>query len=277
MGFFFCSALGAAGRFSPMTSYLTPFFSMRIALVKALGSFASIRTLSEPLLLFLPLLFAGLDFFVGFFFAVLLLLSWTALFSSFFAPVVAAASAGVAMHASESTMGARMLPRATFRKNCTVNSCGLPEECEEHRGDNQHEGDDVVPLERFVVEYRGRDDREYGDGDGFLDDLELHKAERPAIDTAADGVCRDHEEVLDEGNAPRCENHEDERPVGADVHFLQLEVAVPGGGHEHVADDEEDDGKNSGFHMFSRKLEVGSRKWFRYEVGRRGLPLSHEQ
>ena len=125
------------------------------------------------------------------------------------------------------------------------------QECEEYCPDDEDEGDDVVPLQRFVVEDCRRDNCEYRDGDGFLDDLQLHQVEGPAVDLASDVVRGNHEEVFDEGHAPRSENHEDERPVGRNVHFLELEVPVPGRGHEHVADDEEDYSKYSGFHKSS--------------------------
>ena len=81
-----------------------------------------------------------------------------------------------------------------------------------------------------------------------MDDFQLHQAEGSAIDFATDGIGGNHEEIFDERDAPRCKNHKDERPVGADVHFLEFEVAVPGGGHEYVTDDEEDYCNDSGFH-----------------------------
>ena len=81
-----------------------------------------------------------------------------------------------------------------------------------------------------------------------MNDLQLHQAERTAIDAAADAVCGNHKAVFKEGKAPRSENHKNQRPVGADVHFFEFEVAVPGGGHKDVTDDQENDCKDSGFH-----------------------------
>ena len=124
----------------------------------------------------------------------------------------------------------------------------LFQERKENSRDNQHESDDVVPLQRFVIEYRYRDNGKDGQRNCFLDDLQLHQAEGAAVDFAADGVGGNHEEIFDKRNAPWRKNHEDERPVGADVHFLEFEVAVPGGGHEYVTDDEEDYCNDSGFH-----------------------------
>lgn len=108
----------------------------------------------------------------------------------------------------------------------------------------------MVPLEGFGAEQGDSQGGEHRDGNGLLDNLQLHEAEGSAVDAAPDVVGGNHEEVFDEGDTPAGENHEDQRPVGADVHLLQLEVAVPGEGHEEVADDEEDDGDDSGFHEF---------------------------
>ena len=107
----------------------------------------------------------------------------------------------------------------------------------------------MVPLECLGAEHGDGHGGEHREGNGLLDNLQLHQAVGTAVDTAPDVVGGNHEEVLDEGDAPRGENDKNQRPVGADMHFLQLQVAVPGKGHEEVADDEEDDGDDSGFHF----------------------------
>ena len=124
----------------------------------------------------------------------------------------------------------------------------LFKESEEYGGDDEDEGDDVVPLQCFVIEDRGGNDGEYGQGNSFLDDLQLHKGEGASVDSATHGVCGNHEEVFDERYAPGGKDYENQGPVGADVHFLEFEVAVPGGGHKDVTDNQEDNGKNSNFH-----------------------------
>ena len=134
----------------------------------------------------------------------------------------------------------------------------LFKECEKYGRNNQHKSDNVVPQQRFVIEYRYRDNSKDRQGNRFLDDFQLHQAEGTAIDFAANGVGGNHEEIFDERDTPRSKNDKDERPVGADVHFLELEVAVPGGGHEHVTDDEKDYCNDSGFHIFSCWLVVGA-------------------
>ena len=78
------------------------------------------------------------------------------------------------------------------------------------------------------------DGREYREGNRLLDNLQLHQVEWPAVDAAADIVCGNHEAVFQKSKSPGCENDENQGPVGADVHLLKLEVAVPGEGHENV-------------------------------------------
>ena len=67
----------------------------------------------------------------------------------------------------------------------------------------------MVPLQRFVVENCRCDDGEDCQRNCFLDDLELHQAEGAAVDAASNAVCWNHEEVLDERNAPRRKDHKD--------------------------------------------------------------------
>ena len=74
----------------------------------------------------------------------------------------------------------------------------LFQECEKHGGDNEQESDYVIPLERFRMEYRYCDGRENGEWNRFLDDFQLHQAEGPAVDTAADAVGGNHEAIFKE-------------------------------------------------------------------------------
>ena len=102
--------------------------------------------------------------------------------------------------------------------------------------------------------------REHRERNCFLDNLQLHQAEGTAVDAAPDAICGNHKAVLKEGEPPRGENHKNQWPVGADVHFFEFEVAVPSESHENVGAAEEENCKNTSFHNLvdSRKLEVGS-------------------
>ena len=92
----------------------------------------------------------------------------------------------------------------------------------------------MVPLDRLSLEQEGDDDGEDGQGDHLLDDFQLHQVERTAVAQEADPVGRDGEAVLEEGDAPREQDDEDEGPSGGYFHLLQLEMAVPREGHEDV-------------------------------------------
>ena len=99
------------------------------------------------------------------------------------------------------------------------------------------------------MEHRDGNRREHRERNRFLDDFQLHQAEWPAVDTAPDVVCGNHETVLQERDAPRSENHENQRPVGADVHFFEFKVAVPSERHEDVGTAEKENCKNTSFHI----------------------------
>ena len=124
----------------------------------------------------------------------------------------------------------------------------LFQKCKENGGDDEQERNDVIPLERFRVEHRHGNRCEHRKRNGFLNDLQLHQAERTAIDATADAVCGNHKAVFKEGKAPRSENHKNQRPVGADVHFFELEVAVPSERHKDVGTAEKKNCKNTSFH-----------------------------
>ena len=99
------------------------------------------------------------------------------------------------------------------------------------------------------MEHRDCNCREHCKRNRFLDNLQLHQAEGPAVDAATDVVGGNHETVLQECNAPRGKNHENQRPVGADVHFFELEVAVPSECHKDVGTAEKKNCKNTSFHF----------------------------
>ena len=85
----------------------------------------------------------------------------------------------------------------------------LLQERKEHGADDQHEGHDVVPLEGLGAEHGNGHGGKHREGNGLLDNLQLHQAVGPAVDTAPDVVGGNHEEVLNERHSPRGENHED--------------------------------------------------------------------
>ena len=106
----------------------------------------------------------------------------------------------------------------------------------------------MVPLHGLALEKEGDDDGEDGQGDHLLDHLELHQVEGTAVPVEADPVRRDGEAVLEEGDAPREEDDEDERPAGGDLHLLEFEMTVPGECHEDVREHEHDDGPDALLH-----------------------------
>ena len=98
------------------------------------------------------------------------------------------------------------------------------------------------------MEYRDRNRCEHRERNRFLDNLQLHQAEWTAVDAAADAVGRNHKAVFKEGEPPGSEDDENQRPVGADVHFFKFEVAVPSESHENVGAAEKKNCKNTSFH-----------------------------
>ena len=80
----------------------------------------------------------------------------------------------------------------------------------------------MVPLQGFRMENRHGNNCENRKGNGFLDDLKLHQAEGTSVDATADGVGGNHETVFQKGHTPAGENNKNQRPIGADMHFLEF-------------------------------------------------------
>ena len=71
----------------------------------------------------------------------------------------------------------------------------------------------MVPPEGLGLEDRDYDDGKDGQRDGFLYDFQLDKVERPSVLHGADAVGRNHEGILEQGNAPRHQDHKKQWPV----------------------------------------------------------------
>ena len=116
----------------------------------------------------------------------------------------------------------------------------------------------MIPVDGLALEDGGHDEGEYNEGDAFLDDLELHQREGTSIDLRTDTVGGNHEGILEEGNAPRHEDDQDEGPVlDLRMNLLQLQIAVPGKRHERIADSKQHDGTNCARNHYWRGYE-----WF---------------
>ena len=60
----------------------------------------------------------------------------------------------------------------------------------------------MVPMKRLTLEEHCGKDSKYDEGNGLLDDLELHQRKRTSILVEADAVCRHLTTVLKKGQAP---------------------------------------------------------------------------
>ena len=113
-------------------------------------------------------------------------------------------------------------------------------ERKKHREYDEHERNDVVPPERLGLEHGDDDGGEYNQGDGFLDDFQLDQVERASVDHRAYTVGGNHEEVLNQRDAPRQQDDENQRPVLWRWDDLrQFELPIPGKGHKNVGRDKQ--------------------------------------
>ena len=71
----------------------------------------------------------------------------------------------------------------------------------------------MVPTESLCLENGDDNDGEHSQGNGFLYDFQLDKVEGTAIGGRANAVGRDHEGILEQGDAPRHQDDQEKRPV----------------------------------------------------------------
>ena len=71
--------------------------------------------------------------------------------------------------------------------------------------------------------------------DNFLNHFELHQRKGSSVSVKSDAVSGYLKTVLEEGDSPRKEDHENEwRGVAKEADVLQFEVAVPGKRHKDI-------------------------------------------
>ena len=111
---------------------------------------------------------------------------------------------------------------------------GLLQEGEEDGEDQAGEGCEMVPVEGLSLEDEQDDDGEYGEGDYFLDDLELDQVEGTSVLSVSNAVGRNGEAVFEKGDAPGEQDDQDERPARRNLHFTEFQMPVPCERHENV-------------------------------------------
>lgn len=78
----------------------------------------------------------------------------------------------------------------------------------------------MVPRKVFSLKEDGDDDGEDDERYDFLNHLELDEAERTAVIEQTHAIGGHLTHVFEERNAPRKENDDDKRPVGANTVLL---------------------------------------------------------
>lgn len=81
-------------------------------------------------------------------------------------------------------------------------------------GQNQeHEGDGMVPAERFGFEKEQGEESENAERDDLLDDFELEEREWASVFPESDPVGRNQQNVFEEGDTPAEQDHAELRQI----------------------------------------------------------------
>ena len=85
------------------------------------------------------------------------------------------------------------------------------------------------------MEGDGREDHKNHQRDDLLDHFQLHQIKRSSVSDETHPVGGNLETILKESDAPRKQDHEDQRGrIGDESRLLQLEMTVPRQRHEDV-------------------------------------------
>ncbi len=92
-------------------------------------------------------------------------------------------------------------------------------------------------MQLFALEQKCHYQGKYYKRDNLLNHLELDEGEGAAVDVGADSVGRDLGTVLKKSDTPGKKDDCNKRPAFRNLHFLQLQMPVPGECHTDVGDD----------------------------------------
>ena len=112
---------------------------------------------------------------------------------------------------------------------------GLVEaEYEPNGCDEADAGSDMIPAKLHVKRHHAEED-EHAERDNFLNHLELHEREGPAIFDKTNSVGRHLQTVFKKRNSPGKQDNKDQRGgIGEKTGTLQFQVTIPGKRHEDI-------------------------------------------
>ena len=112
---------------------------------------------------------------------------------------------------------------------------GLVEAEDEPNGcDEADARSDMIPAKLHVKRHHAEED-EHAERDNFLNHLELHEREGPAVFDKTNSVGRHLQAVFEKRNRPTESNHSNHRPLMKPLKLGQLKMAIPGKCHEDIA------------------------------------------
>lgn len=94
-------------------------------------------------------------------------------------------------------------------------------------------------MESFALKEQRDDHREHDERNDLLYHFELNERERTAVVLYAETIGRNLTNILKQGDAPREEYDEYQRPMLADAGGLQFQMTIPGKRHKDVGADEQ--------------------------------------
>ena len=112
---------------------------------------------------------------------------------------------------------------------------GLVETEDEPNGcDEADAGSDMIPAKLHVKRHHAEKD-EHAERDNFLNHLELHEREGPAVFDKTNSVGRHLQAVFEKRNRPTECDDGNHRPLVEPLKLSQFQMAIPSKRHEDIA------------------------------------------
>jgi len=100
----------------------------------------------------------------------------------------------------------------------------------------------VIPSEGFCFEKEQGEQHKNNQGNNFLHHLKFYETERASIAFKAYFICWYLKTIFKQGDSPTNKDNADERQRFKPFYFLELQMSVPGKGHKHIAQNQEENG-----------------------------------
>ena len=128
---------------------------------------------------------------------------------------------------------------------CLVNGLSLFQKNKINRSYKTQKGHCMIPVQLFSLKHQPCYYRKHSKRHHFLYHFQLHQRKRSSIAHKSHLISWNLQHILKKRYCPRKGNHCYQRPTIADIHLLELQVAIPSQSHKNIASYQKQNRKKS--------------------------------